>query len=147
MSAYSHKWFEKEDYANYESEHFHSFERKLDWILHDFNHINKSYLNLDYDTISGYVKDLEKDIAAARKIMEENPEMKSPKIEKFLEETLNEAKVTLHRCPRRNANTTWEDRYTEEESYQERKARWDYWRSLREEHYREEQQKEPWFNY
>lgn len=147
MIAYSHKWFEKEDYAKFESEHFHYFERKLDWILCDFNHINKSYLNLDYDTISGYVKDLEKDIVDARKIMEENPEMKSPKIEKFLEDTFNEAKAILHRCPTRNTNTTWDDKYIEEESYQERKARWDYWRSLREERYREEQQQEPWFIY
>jgi hypothetical protein len=79
--------------------------------------------------------------------MEENPEMKSPKIVNFLEETLNEAKANLHRCSRRSANTTWDDRYTEEESYQERKARWDYWRSVREARYREEQQQEPWFNY
>lgn len=147
MPACRNNWFEKEDYAKFEYEHFYSFERKLDWILHDSRKINKDYLIVDYDIISRYVKCLEEDIADARKTMEENPEMKSPKIEKFLEETLNEVKAILHKCPRQNSNTSWSDKYYKEESYQEKKARWDYEESQRYQRHMEWLQKQPWFNH
>lgn len=98
MATYDNEWFE-------------------DWISHYIQVINKSLLNKDYDKVREYVGYAEGLIEQARKTMEENPEMKSPKMEKFLEESLNKAKEILHRCPTRNANTTWDDRYTEEESY------------------------------
>ena len=53
----------------------------------------------DYDTVREYAGYGESTIKRERKTMEEIPELKSPEIEKFLEESLNEAKAALRRCP------------------------------------------------
>lgn len=138
MATYNYEWFEKKEF----------FEQYLDIISYDIQVINKSLLNKDYDKVREYVGYVENIIERVRKTMEEISELKTPKIEKFLEESLNEAKAALRRCPRQNTNTTtWSDRYYKEESYQEKKARWDYEESQRE--YRNMQwlQKQPWFNH
>ena len=138
MAFYNYEWFEQKEY----------FECELEWISHYVEVINKSLLNKDYDTVREYVGHVEKTIESARKRMEKYPGMTSPKIEKFLEESLNEAKAALRRCPSQNSNTTWSDRYIrKEESYQEKKARWDYEESRKYHRYREELQQKPWFNY
>jgi hypothetical protein len=147
MVAPSNKWFEQEDYAKFECGHFRSFERNLDWILHNSQKFNKNYLEMDDDRISKCVELLKEYIENAEKTMAKNPEMKSPKIEKFLEETLNEANAILHKRTRQNTNTTWSGRYYKEESWEEKNARWRYEESQRE--YRNMQwlQQQPWFNH
>ena len=149
MIAPYNKWFEQEDYANFECGHFRSFERDLDWILHNSRKFYKNYLEMDYDRISKCVKLLKEYIANARETMAENPEMKSLKIERFLEETLNETNAILHKCTKRNtiSNTTWSERFYKVESEEEKRARWDYEDSQRE--YRNMQwlQQQPWFNH
>ncbi len=147
MTAPYNKWFEQEDYAKFECGHFRRFERNLDWILHNSRKFNKNYLEMDYDRISKCVKLLKEYIAEARKTMEENPEMKSPKIEKFLEETLNEANAILHKCTRQNTNTNWSKRFYKEESEEEKRARWRYEESQRYQRHMEWLQKQPWFNH
>mgnify|MGYP003294455020 CR=1 FL=1 len=108
MAFYNYEWFEQKEY----------FKCELEWISHFVEVINKSLLNKDYDIIREYVGHVEKTIESARKRMEKYPEFKSPKIEKLLKESLDEAKAALRRCPRQNTNTTWSDRYTDErESY------------------------------
>ena len=126
-----------------------SFKNYLDCISHEIQVINKYLLNNDYDTVREYAGYAENTIERVRKTMEEIPELKSPEIENFLEESLNEAKAALRRCPKRNSNSniTWSDRYYKEESYEEKKARWDYEENQRE--YRNMQwlQQQPWFNH
>lgn len=145
MVAPYNKWFEQEDYAKFECGHFSSFERDLDWILHNSRKFNKNYLEMDSDRISKCVEHLKESIADAEKTMAKNPEMKSLKIEKFLEETLNEANAILHKCTRQNTNTTWSGRFYKEESWAEKNARWRYEESQQE--YRNMQwlQQQPWY--
>jgi hypothetical protein len=147
MTAPHNKWFDQEDYAKFECGHFRSFERNLDWILHNSQKFNKNYLEMDDDRISKCVELLKEYIENAREAMAKNPEMKSPKIEKFLEETLNEANAILHKRTRQNTDTTWSGRYYKEESWEEKNARWRYEESQRE--YRNMQwlQQQPWFNH
>jgi hypothetical protein len=102
---------------------------------------------MDSDRIRKCVTLLKESIKDAEKIMAKNPEMKSLKIEKFLEETLNEANAILHKCTRQNTNTPWSDRYYKEESYQEKKARWDYEDSQIEYRNMQWKQQQPWFNH
>ena len=124
------------------------FKDYLDCISHDIEVINKYLLKNDYDTVREYAGYAESTIKRVRKTMEELPELKSPEIEKFLEESLNEAKTALRRCPSQNSNTTWSDRYIcKEESYQEKKARWDYEDSQRYQRLMEWKQQQPWFNH
>lgn len=141
MAFYNYEWFEQKEY----------FECELEWISHYVEAINKSLLNEDYDTIREYVGHVEKTIESARKRMEKYTGMTSPKIEKFLEESLNEAKAILHKCSSLNSNTTtrpWSDRYnTERERYQEKKARWDYEESQSYQRLMEWKQQQPWFNH
>lgn len=147
MTAPYNKWFEQEDYAKFECGHFRSFERDLDWILHNSRKFNKNYLEMDSDRISKCVTLLKESIADAEKTMAKNPEMKSLKIEKFLEETLNEANAILHKCTRQNTNTTWSGRYYKEESWAEKNARWRYEESQQEYRNMQELQQQPWFNH
>jgi hypothetical protein len=151
MTAPHNKWFDQEDYAKFECGHFRSFERNLDWILHNSQKFNKNYLEMDDDRFSKCVELLKEYIENAREAMAKNPEMKSPKIEKFLEETLNEANAILHKRTRQNANTysttPWTNRYYKEESYAEKKARWDYEESQRYQRNREEWIKKGWIKY
>jgi hypothetical protein len=141
MAAHNIEWFEKKEF----------FKQYLDIISYDIQVINKSLLNKDYDKAREYVGYVENIIERERKTMEEYPEFKSPEIEKFLEESLNEAKAILHKCPSLNSNTTtrpWSDRYnTERESYQEKKARWDYEDSQRYQRLMEWKQQQHWFNH
>lgn len=124
------------------------FKDYLDCISHDIEVINKYLLKNDYDTVREYAGYAESTIKRVRKTIEELPELKSPEIEKFLEESLNEAKTALRRCPNQNSNTTWSDRYIrKEESYQEKKARWDYEDSQRYQRLMEWKQQQPWFNH
>ena len=137
---YTEEWFVKnkhtEEWYEVMSEYFEKkkyFKNYLDSISHDIEVINKYLLEKDYDTVREYAGYAENTIERARKTMEEIPELKSPETEKFLEESLNEAKAALRRCPSQNSNTNsntntpWSDRYIrKEESYQEKKARWDY---------------------
>lgn len=155
---YTEEWFEKnkhtEEWYEIMSEYFRkkkSFKNYLDSISHDIEVINKYLLEKDYDKVRECAGFAENTIKRVRKTMEEIPELKSPEIEKFLEESLNEVKAALRRCPSRNSDTTprpWSDRYTyREESYQEKKARWDYEESQRYQRYREEGLEKGWFNY
>lgn len=139
MTTYNYEWFEKKEF----------FEQYLDIISYDIQVINKSLLNKDYDKVREYVGYVENTIERERKTMEEYPELKSQEIEKFLEESLNEAKAALRRCPKRDtiSNTTWSDKYYKEESYQEKKARWDYEESQREYRNMQWKQQQPWFNH
>lgn len=141
MAFYNYEWFEQKEY----------FECELEWISHYVEVINKSLLTKDYDTIREYVGHVEKTIESARKRMEKYAGMTSPKIEKLLEETLNEVKAALRSCPEQNTNTTsrpWSDRYNrKEESYQEKKARWDYEDSQSYQRLMECKQQQPWFNH
>ena len=98
MTAPYNKWFEQEDYAKFECGHFRSFERDLDWILHNSQKFNKNYVEMDSDRIRKCVTLLKESIEDAEKIMAKNPEMKSLKIEKFLEETLNDVIAIFHLC-------------------------------------------------
>lgn len=147
MSAYSNNWFEKEDYTKFGYKRVHGLEQYLNWISNDIQVINKYLLNNDYDTVREYAGYAENNIERARKTMEENPEMKSPKIEKFLEESLNKVKAALRRCPSRNSNTTWSGRYEEREreSEEEKRARWRYEDSQREYRNMQELLKQPWY--
>lgn len=149
MTAPYNKWFEQEDYAKFECGHFRRFERDLDWILHNSQKFNKNYLEMDYDRINKCVELLKEYIEAAWETMAKNSEMKTPKIEKFLEETLNEANAILHKCTRQNTNTTWSGRYEEREreSEEEKRARWRYEESQRYQRHMEWLQQQPWFNH
>jgi hypothetical protein len=154
---YTEEWFEKnkhtEEWYEVMSEYFRkkkSFKESLDCISYDIQVINKNLLNKDYDTVREYARYAENTIERVRKTMEEIPELKSPETEKFLEESLTEAKAALRRCPEQNTNTIrpWSDRYSyREESYAEKKARWDYEESQRYHRYREEGLEKGWFNY
>ena len=109
-------------------------------------------MSKDYDKVREYAGYVECIVERERKTMEDIPELKTFEVEKFLEESLNEAKAALRRCPKRDtiSNTTWSDRYYKEESYQEKKARWDYEESqrnrLRMQSHVEWMQRQPWFN-
>ena len=153
---YTEEWFEKnkhtEEWYEIMSEYFRkkkSFKNYLDSISHDIEVINKYLLEKDYDRVRECAGYAENTIERVRKTMEEIPELKSPEIEKFLEESLNEAKAALRRCSSLNSDTAsrpWSDRYTyREESYQEKKARWDYEESQRYQRYREWLQQQPWY--
>lgn len=152
---YTEEWFEKnkhtEEWYEITSEYFRkkkSFKDYIDCISNYIQVINKSLLNNDYDKIREYSGYVENTIERARKTMEEIPELKTLNVEKFLEESLNEAKAALRKCPRQNTNTTtWSDRYYKEETYEEKKARWDYEESQRYQRYREEGLEKGWFNY
>lgn len=138
MATYNYEYFEKKK----------SFKNYLDCISHDIRVMNKYLLKNDYDIVREYAGYAEHTIERERKTMEEYPELKSPEIEKFLEESLNEVKAALRRCPRQNTNTTtWSDRYYKEESYQEKKARWDYEDSQIEYRNMQWKQQQPWFNH
>jgi hypothetical protein len=107
-------------------------------------------LKRDYDKVREYAGYTEHAIERELKTMEEIPELKSPETEKFLEESLNKAKLALRRCPEQNTNIIrpWSDRYSyREESYQEKKARWDYEESQRYQRNREEWIKKGWIKY
>lgn len=128
------------------------FKDYLDCISHDIKVMNKYLLKRDYDTVREYAGFADGTIKRVRKTMEEIPELKSPEIEKFLEESLNEAKAALRRCPEQKtntySNTPWSDRYNrKEESYQEKKARWDYEESQNYQRLMEWKQQQPWFNH
>lgn len=157
---YTEEWFVKNKYTEewYEvmSEYFRkkkSFKNYLDSISHDIEVINKYLLEKDYDKVRECAGFAENTIKRARKTMEEIPELKTFEVEKFLEESLNEAKVALRRCPIQNTNTNtysntpWSDRYYKEESYQEKKARWDYEESQMYQRKMEWLQQQPWFNH
>lgn len=146
---YTEEWFVKnkhtEEWYDVMDEYFakkKSFKNYLDSISNYIEAINEYLLEKKYDKVREYAGYVESTIERERKTMEEIPELKSPEIEKFLEESLNEAKAALRRCPIRNSDTTprpWSDRYSyREESYQEKKARWDYEESKRYQRYREE---------
>lgn len=156
---YTEEWFVKnkhtEEWYEVMSEYFEKkkyFKDYLDCISHDIQVINKNLLNKDYDEVREYVGYTESTIERVRKTMEEIPELKSQEIEKFLEESLNKVKAALRRCPRQNtntySNTPWSDRYNrKEESYQEKKARWDYEESQNYQRLMEWKQQQPWFNH
>lgn len=153
---YTEEWFEKnkhtEEWYEIMSEYFRkkkSFKNYLDYISHDIQVINKSLLNNDYDAVREYAGYVESTVERERKTMEEIPELKTPEIEKFLDESLNEAKAALRKCPKRNtnSNTTWAERFYKEESYEEKKARWDYEESQRYQRHMEWLQQQPWFNH
>lgn len=156
---YTEEWFEKnkhtEEWYEIMSEYFRkkkSFKESLDFISSAIEEISEYLLEKKYDKVREYAGYVEGRIERVRKTMEEIPELKTFEVEKFLEESLNEAKVALSRCPKQNtntySNTPWSDRYTyKEESYQEKKARWDYEESQRYQRYREEGLKKGWFNY
>lgn len=155
---YTEEWFVKnkytEEWDKVTEEYFakkKSFKNYLDFISSAIEAISEYLLKRDYDKVREYAGYVESTIERERKTMEEIPELKSPETEKFLEESLNKAKAALRRCPERNTNTTsrpWSDRYSyREESYQEKKARWDYEESQRYQRYREEGLKKGWFNY
>lgn len=155
---YTEEWFEKnkytEEWHEIMSEYFRkkkSFKEYLDCISSYIQVINKNYSSEDYDKVREYAGYAENTIERARKTMEEIPELKTFEVEKFLEESLNESTVALRNCPRQNTNTTtWSDRYYKEESYEEKKARWDYMESqrnrLRMQSHVEWMQRQPWFN-
>lgn len=155
---YTEEWFEKnkytEEWDKVTDEYFaktKSFKNHLDCISYDIEAINEYLLEKKYNKVREYAGAAESLIEGARKIMEEIPELKSPETEKFLEESLNEAKAALRRCPEQNTDTTWSDRYSyREESYQEKKARWDYEESQRNrinmQRHVEWMQQQPWFN-
>lgn len=156
---YTEEWFEKhkgtdEEYEIYfeYSRRKNSFKEELEVISRYIQVINKYLLNNDYDRVREYAGYVECIVERERKTMEDIPELKTFEVEKFLEESLNEAKEALRRCPKRNSNsnTTWSDRYYKEESYEEKKARWDYEESqrnrLRMQRHVEWMQQQPWFN-
>lgn len=156
---YTEEWFVKnkytEEWDKVTDEYFakkKSFKNYLDCISDYIEVINEYLLKRDYDTVREYVGYVESTIERERKTMEEIPELKSQEIEKFLEESLNEVKAALRRCPRQNTNTNtntpWSDRYNrKEESYQEKKARWDYEESQNYQRLMEWKQQQPWFNH
>lgn len=153
---YTEEWFEKnkhtEEWYEIMSEYFRkkeSFKEYLDCISHDIQVINKYLLNKDYDTVREYAGYVENTVERERKTMEEIPELKTFEIEKFLEESLNEAKAALRRCPKRNtnSNTTWSERFYKVESEEEKRARWRYEESQRYQRHMEWLQQQPWFNH
>lgn len=160
---YTEEWFEKnkhtEEWYEVMEEYFakkKSFKNYLDSISHYIEAINEYLLEKKYDKVREYAGYAEHAIERERKTMEEIPELKSPEIEKFLEESLNEAKSAISRCPKQNTNTNtntysntpWSDRYNRrEESYQEKKARWDYEESQNYQRLMEWKQQQPWFNH
>ena len=153
---YTEEWFEKnkytEEWDEVMSEYFRkkkSFKDYLDCISHDIQVINKYLLNNDYDTVREYVGYVENTVERERKTMEEIPELKTFEVEKFLEESLNEAKAALRRCPKRNtnSNTTWSERFYKVESEEEKRARWRYEESRDYQRHREEWIKKGWIKY
>lgn len=155
---YTDEWFEKnkhtEEWYEVMSEYFRkkkSFKESLDFISSAIEEISEYLSEKKYDKVREYAGYVESTIERVRKTMEEIPELKSTETEKFLEESLNKAKAALRRCPEQNTNTTsrpWSDRYNrKEESYQEKKARWDYEDSQREQRLMEWKQQQPWFNH
>ena len=156
---YTEEWFVKnkytEEWDRVTDEYFakkKSFKNYLECISGYIQSINEYLLEKKYDKVREYAGYVESTIERERKTMEEIPELKTFEVEKFLEESLNGAKAALRRCPSQNTNTysntntPWSDRYNrKEESYQEKKARWDYEDSQRE--YREMQEllKQPWY--
>lgn len=142
MESYDDERFRKKKY----------FKDYLDFISSAIEAISEYLLEKKYDKVREYAGYAESTIKRVRKTMEELPELKSPATEKFLEDSLNEAKAALRRCPSQNtntySNTPWADRYNrKEESYQEKKARWDYEESQREHRLMEWKQQQPWFNH
>ena len=155
---YTEEWFVKnkhtEAWYDVMDEYFakkKSFKNYLECISDYIQTINEYLLKRDYDTVREYAGYVESTIERERKTMEEIPELKSPETEKFLEESLKKAKAALRRCPEQNTNTTsrpWSDRYSyREESYQEKKARWDYEESQMYQRNMEWKQQQPWFNH
>lgn len=140
MTTYNDEYFRKKKY----------FKDYLDFISFDIEVISEYLLEKKYDKVREYAGYAESTIKRVRKTMEEIPELKSPEIEKFLEESLNAAKAALRRCPEQNNNIIsrpWSDRYYKEESYQEKKARWDYEESQMYQRNIEWMQQQPWFNH
>lgn len=141
MATYNYEYFEKKK----------SFKNYLDCISHDIRVMNKYLLKNDYDTVREYAGYAEHTIERERKTMEEYPELKSPEIEKFLKESLNEVKAALRKCPRQNtntySNTPWSDRYYKVESEEEKRARWRYEDSRDYQRHREEWLKKGWIKY
>ena len=155
---YTEEWFVKnkytEEWYDVMEEYFakkKSFKNYLDSISHYIEAINEYLLEKKYDKVREYAGYAESTIERERKTMEEIPELKSPETEKFLKESLTEAKAALRRCPIQNTNTytntPWSDRYYKEESYQEKKARWDYEESQMYQRNMAWKQQQPWFNY
>lgn len=152
---YTEEWFEKhkgtdEEYEIYfeYSRRKNSFKKELEVISRYLQVINKSLLNNDYDRVREYAGYVECIVERERKTMEDIPELKTLEVEKFLEESLNEAKNALRRCPRQNTNTTtWSGRYEERESEEEKRARWRYEESQRYQRHMEWLQQQPWFNH
>lgn len=155
---YTAEWFEKnkytEEWDKVTDEYFakkKSFKNYLECISDYIEVINEYLLEKKYDKVREYAGYVESTIERERKTMEEIPELKSPETEKFLEESLNEAKAALRRCTEQNTNTTsrpWSDRYSyREESYQEKKARWDYEDSQNYQRCMKWMQQQPWFNH
>lgn len=155
---YTEEWFVKnkytEEWDKVTDEYFakkKSFKNYLECISDYIQSINEYLLERKYDKVREYAGYAESTIERERKTMEEIPELKTHETEKFLEESLNKAKAALRRCPEQNTNTTsrpWSDRYSyREESYAEKKVRWDYEESQQE--YRNMQwlQQQPWFNH
>lgn len=150
---YSEEWFEKnkhtEEWYEIMSEYFRKkkyFKDNLDSISHDIQVINKSLLNNDYDRVREYAGYVENIIERVRKTMEEIPELKTHNVEKSLEESLNEAKAALRKCPRQNTNTTtWSERFYKVESEEEKRARWRYEDSQREYRNMQELLQKPWY--
>lgn len=139
MATYNYEYFEKKEF----------FKQYLDCISNDIQVINKSLLNKNYNKVREYAGYVENTIERERKTMEEYPEFKSPEIEKFLEESLNEVKAALRRCPRQNTNTysdtPWSERFYKAESEEEKRARWRYEDSQREYRNMQELLKQPWY--
>ena len=155
---YTAEWFEKnkytEEWDKVTEEYFakkKSFKNYLECISDYIQSINEYLLERKYDKVREYAGYAESTIERERKTMEEIPELKTPETEKFLEESLNKAKAALRRCPEQNTNTysdtPWSDRYYKEESYQEKKARWDYEESQSYQRHMEWLQQQPWFNH
>jgi hypothetical protein len=155
---YTEEWFEKnkytEEWDKVTDEYFakkKSFKNYLECISDYIQSINEYLLERKYDEVREYAGYAESTIERERKTMEEIPELKTPETEKFLEESLNKAKAAIRRCPEQNtntySNTPWSDRYYKEESYQEKKARWDYEDSQIEYRNMQWKQQQPWFNH
>jgi hypothetical protein len=153
---YTEEWFEKnkhtEEWYEIMSEYFRkkkSFKNYLDCISHDIQVIKKYLLKNDYDTVREYAGYAENTIERERKTMGEIPELKTFEVEKFLEESLNEVKAALRRCPRQNTNTysdtPWSERFYKAESEEEKRARWRYEDSQREYRNMQELLKQPWY--
>lgn len=122
--------------------------------------INRILVYKNYAIVRDYVDRVENLIERAWKIMEKYPELKSPRIEKFLEESLREARASLDSCKSIDEKASyygsrWEDhrewyykpRIYYHESYGEMQARWTFQDRLRYDRLGQEPHQAPWFNY